>query len=86
MDEAKKEDAELPPWASRLVDAAVWVRTNTDLVWDRQVDGKFRAALVVSLSKSEPIMLTVEKNPGKRPDVHFGSHKPLSKVSKKPLR
>ncbi|SMQ18930.1 hypothetical protein SAMN06272771_5393 [Streptomyces sp. Ag82_O1-12] len=47
MDEDKKKDAELPPLLSRFVDAAVWARTNSDLVWDRQADGGFRAGLVL---------------------------------------
>lgn len=85
MEEGKKKD-ELPPWASRVVDAAVWVRTNTELVWDRQLDGKFRAGLVLNLPISKPVMVTFEKSPGSFPDVHFGGAKPLPKPRKKPLR
>lgn len=86
MGEEKKKDAELPPLLSQLVDAAVWARTNSDLVWDRQADGKFRAGIVFKLSASQSVMLKIEKNPGSRLDWQFGSAKPLPKLRRKPLR
>ncbi|WP_442727609.1 hypothetical protein OG411_15100 [Streptomyces pseudogriseolus] len=85
MDE-KKKDAELPPLLSRLVDAAVWARTNSDLVWDRQADGRFRAGLVLKFSASQSVMLKIEKNPGSRLDWQIGPAKPLPKPRRKPLR
>ncbi|MFF9848648.1 hypothetical protein [Streptomyces litmocidini] len=86
MDEDKKKDAELPPLLSRFVDAAVWARTNSDLVWDRQADGRLRAGLVLKLSASHSVMLKIEKSPGSRLDWQFGPAKPLPKLRKKPLR
>ncbi|MGA5122565.1 hypothetical protein ACPCAG_04435 [Streptomyces pseudogriseolus] len=85
MDEMKK-DAELPPLLSRLVDAAVWARTNSDLVWDRQADGRFRAGLVLKFSASQSVMLKIEKNPGSRLDWQIGPAKPFPKQRRKPLR
>ncbi|WP_157874314.1 hypothetical protein [Streptomyces sp. AcH 505] len=86
MDGDKKKDVELPPLLSRLVDAAVWARTNSDLVWDRQTDGKFRAGLVLQFSASQSVMLKIEKNPGSRLDWQFGPAKPFPKLRSKPLR
>ncbi|MFC8790100.1 hypothetical protein [Streptomyces cinereoruber] len=86
MDEGKKRDAELPPLLSRFVDAAVWARTNSDLVWDRQADGSFRAGLVLKFSASQSVMLKIEKNPGSRLDWQFGPAKPFTKLRRKPLR
>lgn len=86
MDEDKKKDAELPPLLSRFVDAAVWARTNSDLVWDRQADGRFRAGLVLKFSASQSVMLKIEKNPGSRLHWQFGTAKPLPKLRRKPLR
>ncbi|WP_200304255.1 hypothetical protein [Streptomyces adelaidensis] len=86
MDEDKKKDAELPPLLSRFVDAAVWARTNSDLVWDRQADGRFRAGLVLKFSASQSVMLKIEKNPGSRLDWQFGPAKSLPKLRRKPLR
>ncbi|MEU2412897.1 hypothetical protein ABZ736_16310 [Streptomyces sp. NPDC013099] len=85
-DEDKKKDAELPPLFSRFVDAAVWARKNSDLVWDRQTDGRFRAGLVLKFSASQSVMLKIEKNPGSRLDWQFGTAKPLPKLRGKPLR
>jgi hypothetical protein len=82
----KKKDAELPPWLSRVVDAAVWARTNSDLIWDKQVDGKFRAGFVLNFSASQSVMLKIEKNPGSRLDWQLGPAKPLPKQRRKPLR
>ncbi|MFE5864263.1 hypothetical protein ACFQ77_27515 [Streptomyces virginiae] len=84
--EGRKKEAELPPLLSRFVDAAVWARTNSDLVWDRQADGRFRAGLVLKFSASQSVMLKVEKNPGSPLDWQFGPAKPLSKLRKRPLR
>ncbi|MDH6519462.1 hypothetical protein M2163_003553 [Streptomyces sp. SAI-135] len=86
MDEDKKKEAELPPLLSRCVDAAIWARTNSDLVWDRQTDGRFRAGLVLKFSASQSVMLKIEKNPGSRLDWQFGTSKPFSKLRRKPLR
>ncbi|EFL34849.1 predicted protein [Streptomyces viridochromogenes DSM 40736] len=66
--------------------AAVWARTNSDLVWDRQADGMFRAGLVLKFSASQSVMLKVEKDPGSRLDWQFGTAKPLPKLRRKPLR
>ncbi|MFJ8347487.1 hypothetical protein ACIQ9J_14150 [Streptomyces sp. NPDC094153] len=85
-DEDKKRDAELPPLLSRFVDAAVWARTNSDLVWDRQADGRFRAGLVLKFSASQSVMLKIEKNPGSRLDWQLGPAKPLPQLRRKPLR
>nr|WTB30311.1 hypothetical protein OG781_13180 [Streptomyces sp. NBC_00830] len=86
MDEDKKKDAELPPWLSRVVDAAVWTRANSDLIWDRQTDGRFRAGFVVNFTPSQSVMLKIEKNPGSSFDWQLGRAKPFSKVRRKPLR
>ena len=86
MDEGKKKDAEPPPLLSRFMDVAAWARTNSDLVWDRQADGRFRAGLVLKFSASQSITLRIEKNPGSRLDWQFGSAKPLPKLRRKPLR
>ncbi|MET9953410.1 hypothetical protein ABZ135_17925 [Streptomyces sp. NPDC006339] len=86
MDEEQKKDAEPPPLLSRFVDAAEWVRANSDLVWERQADGRFRAGLVLKFSASHSVMLKIEKNPGSRLDWQFGPAKPLPKLRKKPLR
>lgn len=86
MDEGRKKDAELPPLLSRFVDAAVWAKTNTNLVWDRQADGRFRAGLVLKFSASQSVMLKIEKNPGSPLDWQFGPAKPLPKLRRKPLR
>lgn len=86
MDENKKKDAELPPWLSRVVDVAAWARTNSDLAWDRQTDGRFRAGLVLKFSAAHSVMLKIEKNPGGRLDWQFSSPKPLPKVRRTSLR
>ncbi|MEV7269292.1 hypothetical protein ACIQIG_01400 [Streptomyces bacillaris] len=86
MDDDKKKDAQLPPLLSRFVDVVVWARTNSDLFWDRHVDGRFRAGLVLKLSASQSVILKIEKNPGRRLDWQFGSAKPLPTLPRKPLR
>ncbi|MDH6487313.1 hypothetical protein [Streptomyces sp. SAI-127] len=86
MDEGKKKDAESPPLLSKITDVAAWARTNSDLVWDRQADGRFRAGLVLKFSASQSIMLKIEKSPGSRLDWQFGTGEPLPKLRRKPLR
>lgn len=79
MGEDEKKHQKAPQDVAAVVKGVVaWAKENSELVWDRQADGRFRAGYVLRLSPSQSVMLKIEKSPGRPVDWHFGPAKGLA--------